>query len=398
MSSRLALQGGKPVREAFLPYGRPWLGDGEIDQVSRVLRSEWLTTGPDVDAFETQFSRLTGALHAVAVSSGTAALHACVKATGIGEGDEVIVPSMTFAATANAVVFQGGRPVFADVLDDTLLIDPRDVERRITQRTKAVIPVDYAGQPCDYGVLHDLARSHSLFLIADACHSLGAGYRDVPVGTLARATAFSMHPVKLITSGEGGVVTTDEPDLARTIRRFRNHGIDQDHRQRMENGTWFYEMVDLGFNYRLTDFQCALARVQLERAAAYISRRREIAGRYDEAFREIAGVRLPGRAPWANHAHHLYVIRLDPNFFRASRDQIFKALRAEGIGVNVHYIPVHLHPYYQKRFGTRPGDCPVAEKAYSEIISLPIFPAMTERDVCDVIEAVRKVTHAYRSH
>ena len=391
----LAIEGGRPVRQTALPYGQQCVDEDDIKAVVDVLRSDWLTTGPQVRAFEEAFAACVGARHAVAVSSGTAALHAAVYSIEIGPGDEVIVPAVTFAATANCVVYQGGTPVFADVAQETLLLDPAQVEKNITPRTKAIISVDYAGQPCDYDRLRAIADRHGLLLIADACHALGGAYKGRPVGALGDLNTFSLHPVKPITTGEGGVVTTDHPGLAERMGIFRNHGITSDHRKREAEGSWFYEMVDLGYNYRLTDLQCALGVSQLRKLAAWVGRRQAIARRYDTAFADLAAVRPLSVRPDVSHAYHLYVIALDLSRLRVKRETIFAALRAEGIGVNVHYVPVHLHPFYQKRFGTGPGRCPVAEAAYARIISLPIFPAMTDRDVEDVIAAVRKVMRAY---
>jgi len=391
----LAIHGGSPVRKTMLPYGHQWLDDDDIAAVVAVLRSNWLTTGPKVDEFEQVFAETVGAREAVAVSSGTAALHAAMYAIGIKPGDEVIVPAMTFVATANCVVYQGGVPVFTDVDPDTLLLDPIQVETKITPRTKAIIAVDYAGQPCDYDALWAIANKYGLMLVADACHALGGTYKGRPVGSLAHLTVFSFHPVKHITTGEGGMVTTNDPQLAQRMRIFRNHGITTDYRQREQQGSWFYEMVDLGYNYRITDIQCALGLSQLRKLPAWVKRRQEIAQRYHAAFAEIPAVRPLGVRPEVSHAYHLYVVRLDLTRLRSTRAQIFAALRAEGIGVNVHYIPVHLHPFYRKRFGTGPGLCPVAEASYNEIISLPIFPSMTNEDINDVVQAIRKVIAAY---
>ncbi len=391
----LAIDGGPAVRAVTLPYGRQCVDDDDVAAVTETLRSAWLTTGPKVEQFEQALAARTGTAFAVAVSNGTAALHAAMYGLGIGESDEVIVPAITFAATANCVAFLGGKPVFADVDPDTLLIDPASVESRITPRTKAVIAVDYAGQSCDYDVLAALTSSRGLALADDACHAIGGSYRGRPVGSLAAVNTFSFHPVKHVTSGEGGAITTDNPQLAQRMRTFRNHGITTDHRQREAKGSWFYEMVDLGFNYRLTDIQCALGISQLPKLPAWIRRRQAIARRYDEAFDHMPAVRPLAVRPEVSHAYHLYVIRLELDRLRVDRAAVFSALRAEGIGVNVHYIPVHLHPYYRRTFGTAPGDCPVAEAAYERILSLPIFPAMTDEDADDVIRAVGKVTEAY---
>jgi perosamine synthetase len=396
MMSLLAIDGGAPVRRKLLPYGHQWLDETDLAAVIEVLRSDWLTTGPKVVEFEHAFAEVVGTKEAVTVSSGTAALHAAMYALSIGPKDEVIVPAMTFAASANCVVYQGGTPVFADVDAETLLLDPTQVEMKITPRTRAVIAVDYAGQACDYDVLRDVTRKHKLALVADACHALGGSYKARPVGSFGDLSTFSFHPVKHITTGEGGMITTDDPGLARRMRTFRNHGITTDHRQREEKGSWFYEMVELGYNYRMNDFQCALGLSQMTKLPAWIGRRREIAGAYDRAFSDMPEVRpLPVR-PEVGHAYHLYMVELQLERLKVDRARVFAALRAENVGVNVHYIPVHLHPFYRQRFGTGPGNCPVAEKAYDRLLTLPLFPAMSDTDATDVVEALRKVIGAYR--
>jgi perosamine synthetase len=391
----LAVTGGAPVRAKMLPYGHQSVDESDIAAVVDVLRSDWLTTGPKVDKFEAAFADKVGSKEAVAVSSGTAALHTAVAALDIRAGDEVIVPAMTFAATANCVLYQEGTPVFADVNPDTLLVDPADVEAKITPRTRAVIAVDFAGQPCDYDALNDIAARHGIALLADASHALGARYINRPVGSLANLTTFSFHPVKHVTTGEGGSVTTNSSRLAHRMRMFRNHGIASDHRQRQERGAYFYEMTGLGYNYRLSDIQCALGLSQLRKLEEWIARRQQIAAGYDAAFGSLRALRPLRTTTSFGHAYHLYIVRLEPRRLTAGRDRIFSALRAEGIGVNVHYIPVHLHPFYRERFGTGPGLCPAAEAAYESILSLPIFPAMTAKDVNDVIEAVYKVIEAF---
>lgn len=373
----------------FIPYARQSVAEDEVEAVCETLRSDWLTTGPRVEEFEEALARFAGARHGVAVSSGTAALHAAMFAVGVEPGEEVIVPPMTFAATANCVLYQGATPVFADVDPDTLLIDPREVEARITPRTRAVIAVDYAGQPCRYDALRDLARQHGLALVADACHALGADYGGRPVGSLADLTVFSFHPVKHITTGEGGMVTTDQAALAERMRRFRNHGISADHHKRAEHGTWYYEMVELGHNYRLTDFQCALGCRQLEKLPRWLERRREIAARYEGAFSEMEGISPLVVRDGVTPAYHLYVIRVEAARAGTGRDELFERMRRASIGVNVHYIPVHLHPYYRDALGTAPGLCPVAEESYERILSLPMFPAMSNDDVERVTATVR---------
>jgi len=394
MSMRLAIDGGTPVRETMLPYGRQWVDEADVQAVVEVLRSDWLTTGPKVRSFEDRVAGYVGAREAVAVNSGTAALHVAAFAAGIGPGDEVITTPLTFCATANCVLYLGGRPVFADVCPDTLNIRPEEVADKITPQTKAVITVDFTGQPCDYEAIRALAEARGLVVIEDAAHALGAEYHGRPVGTLSELTAFSFHPVKHVTTGEGGMVVTDDPDLAAKMRTFRTHGVTADFRQRAEAGSWVYEMVALGYNYRLPDINCALGLAQMDRLGKWLSRRREIAARYTEAFAQMPEVDVPRVLAGTNPAWHLYVIELNLEQLRVKRKEIFAALRAENIGVNVHYIPVYWHPHYQQ-LGYEKGLCPVAESAYERLISLPMFPAMTDEDVDNVIEAVSKVCAGY---
>jgi perosamine synthetase len=395
MALELAIDGGKPTRVKLLPYGRQWIDDDDIAAVVEVLRSDWLTTGPKVVEFEKAFAAQVGAKYAVAVSSGTAALHAAVFAAGIGSGDEVIVTPMTFAASANCVRFQGGTVVFADVRQDTLSLDPGCVEAAITPRTRAIITVDYTGQPSDLDELNAIAERHRLMVIEDAAHALGATFQGRRVGGLTHLTTFSLHPVKHITTGEGGVITTNDEKLAERLRLFRNHGITSDHRQREVTGSWFYEMVELGYNYRLTDFQCGLGLSQLKKLDTWINQRREIARYYTEAFSSDPEIEPPTVLPDRESVWHLYVIRLNLDHLRVGRMEVFKALRAENIGVNVHYIPVPWHAYYQK-LGYVKGRWPVAEGAYDRIISLPMWPMMSDQDVRDVVTAFRKIVHAYQ--
>ena len=390
----LAEKGGSPVRNTLLPYGHQCIDEDDIKAVVDVLHSDWLTTGPKVAEFEKRFAEMVGAKYAVAVNSGTAALHAAAFAAGIGPGDEVITTPVTFAASANCVLYCGGRPLFADVEADTLLLDPSCVKSKVSPKTKAIIAVDYAGQPCDYDALNKLSDKHGFVLIADACHALGATYKNRKVGTLADMTVFSFHPVKHITTGEGGMVVTDNHDFAVKLRAFRNHGITTDHRQREANGSWFYEMAELGYNYRLPDINCALGLSQLKKLDKFVARRRQIAAFYDSAFADMPALSPLAQRDDRKSSYHLYVVRLNLSKLNASRLQVFGALRAENIGVNVHYIPVYWHPYYNK-LGYGRGLCPVAEKAYEEIVTLPLFPAMSDRDAEDVIRAVKKALSAY---
>jgi UDP-4-amino-4,6-dideoxy-N-acetyl-beta-L-altrosamine transaminase len=389
-AERLAIEGGTPVRTPLLPYGGQVIDETDIQAVVHALRDDWLTTGPRVSRFERAVADRVGARHAVAVNSGTAALHAAAFAAGIGPGDEVIVPALTFAATANAVLYLGGRPVFADVRDDTLNLDPERAAALIGPRTRALATVDFAGQPSDLDPLRALADRHGLVLIDDAAHALGAVYHGRPVGTQAHLTTFSFHPVKAITTGEGGMVITDDEDRAARARRFRNHGISTEAAARHEAGQWHYDMVDLGFNYRLPDIQCALGLAQLARLDTFLKRRTEIAARYRGALATVPGLRLPTVAPDLTHAWHIFPVRLDPARLRVGRAEVFAALRAEGIGVTVHYIPVYHHPYYQ-RLGYPRALCPVAEAAHERLLTLPISARMSERDAGDVVTAVHKV-------
>lgn len=391
----LAINGGSPVRSSLLPYGRQSISEADIQAVVEVLRSDWLTTGPKVGEFEEAFASWVGAAHAVSFTSGTSGLHGAAFAAGLKPGDEAITTPLTFAATANCVLYQGATPVFADVSCDTLNLDPEQVLPRISAKTRAVVPVDYAGHPADLNSILRLARDRSLVVIEDSCHALGAEYRQKPVGGIADMTVFSFHPVKHVTTGEGGMVTTNNPAFAESLRRFRNHGISSDARDRQKAGQWHYEMVLLGFNYRLTDIACALGIEQLKRLDENLRRRREIAQQYSTAFANLRGVIVPAVRADADPAWHLYPIRLDLERLTVDRAQVFRALRAENIGVNVHYIPVHLHPYYRDRFGFRGGEYPVAEDAYDRLISLPMFHAMTGQDAQDVIDAVTKVVSSY---
>jgi perosamine synthetase len=394
MNSRLAVEGGTPVRPTMLPYGRQVIDNDDVDAVTSVLKSDWLTTGPKVAEFEQAVAARTQAGHAVAVSNGTAALHAAVFAAGIGPGDEVIVPALTFAASANCVRYQGGTVVFADVRSDTINLDPAAVVPLITPGTRAVIAVDYSGQPADLDELAVLCRERGITLIEDAAHALGATYHGRPVGSIARLTTFSFHPVKHITTGEGGMVTTSDPTLDARLRAFRNHGITTDHLQRSAAGSWYYQMVDLGFNYRLTDIQCALGISQLAKLDRWLERRRAIAARYATGFADLPEVELLATHADRVSAWHLYPIRLRLERLSAGRAEVFKALRAENIGVNVHYIPVPWHPYYQQ-LGYGRGRWPKAEDAYERLISLPMFHAMTDADIEDVVTAVHKVIARY---
>lgn len=391
--ARLAIDGGEPVRSRMLPYGRQSITDDDVRAVVEVLRSDWITTGPKVREFEEAFAAAVGAKHAVAFSSGTAALHGAVFAAGLAAGDEAITTPLTFCATSNAMLYQGATPIFADVIGDTMNVDPARVEQAVTSRTKAIVPVHFAGHAAEMDALLAVADRHGLAVIEDASHALGGVYRGRPIGSIGHLTTFSFHPVKHLTTGEGGMVTTSDEARASSLRAFRSHGIDSDLHARQARGDWRYEMRELGYNYRLSDIGCALGLSQLPRLEQGLMRRRQIALRYDGAFRNLPGVQPPVVRPGVEHAWHLYPIRLDPAV--CDRDRMFEALRAEGIGVNVHYAPVPHHPYYRDRFGFRGGEFPIAEDASSRMLSLPMFHAMSEADVDDVIRAVTKVCAAH---
>lgn len=394
MAETLALHGGTPVRARLLPYAHQTIEEDDVQAVVAALRSDWLTTGPAVEAFERAVASAVESRHAVAVNSGTAALHAAVFAAGIGPGDEVLTSPLTFAASANAVLYLGGTPIFADIRPDTLNVDSAEIEARITPKTRAILPVDFAGQPCDLDALGHLAHARGLTMIEDAAHALGASHKGRPVGAIADLTTFSFHPAKLITTGEGGMVTTNRDELAARLRRFRNHGLETDFRERTERGAPYSLMVDLGYNYRLSDLQCALGASQLSKLEPLLKRRELIAERYAGVLSGMELVKVPAVLPDCRHAWHIFPILLEIQRLSAPRDTVLAALRAEGIGATVHYVPAYWHPYY-KALGYRRGLCPRAEAAYERLLTLPLFPGMTDADVNDVLAALRKVLGYY---
>ena len=393
--NKLAINGGIPVREKLLPYGKQFVDQTDISAVIDVLQSDWLTTGPSIVEFEKRFAEQVGAAHGVAVSSGTAGLHCAVYAAGIEAGDEVITSPITFMATANCIRYQGGKVVFADVNPDTLNIDPKKIKECLSSKTKAIIAVDFTGQPADLDAIGEIAKQNNLIFIEDGAHALGATYKNRLVGSIADMTVFSLHPVKHITTGEGGLVVSNNPEFVERLRRFRNHGIMQDHYQRQKKGTWTYDMEEIGYNYRLPELSSVLGISQLQKLPGLLERRVEIAGRYNDAFAGLKQLDLPADYPDCLSAWHLYVIKLNLDSLKTDRDEIFQALRAENIGVNVHYIPVPWLSHYQK-LGYKKGGWPIAESVYSRLISLPIWPGMEKADVEDVIMAVKKVLTAYQ--
>lgn len=393
---RLAINGGKPVRERLLPYAHQDVSEADIAAVAEALRSDWLTTGPRVPAFEAELAATTGARHAIAFSSGTAALHGALASLDLAPGDEVVTTPLTFVATANAALYVGAEPRFADVDPGTLLLEPAAAAAAITLRTRALIAVDYAGQPADYDLLRAVAGNAPggpLPIVADAAHSLGATLRGRQVGTLADVTVLSLHPAKIMTTGEGGAVLTDDDGRAERLRRFRNHGIATELAARRD---WTYAVVELGYNYRLTDVMAALGSSQLTRLGAFLTARRHLAARYVAALTGHWAVDLQLVAPGADPAWHLFVVLLRLDRLAADRGAVYRAMRAEGIGVNVHYLPVHRHPFYRAREPGLDRRFPVAEAAYERLLTLPLFAAMTDSDVDDVVAALNKVTDAYR--
>ncbi len=369
----------------FIPYGKQYIDEEDIQAVVEVLRGDYITTGPKIDELENKLKEYTGAKYAVAVSNGTAALHAACFAAGIGPGDEVITSPMTFAASANCILYMGARPVFADIDPLTYNIDPKEIERKITDRTRAIIPVHFTGQPCDMDEILKIAEKHGLAVIEDGAHALGAAYKGKRIGEIGSMTIFSFHPVKHITTGEGGAVTTNDRTLYEKLLMFRTHGITRDKGTMSgDDGPWFYEQQFLGYNYRITDIQAALGVSQMKKLEGFLEKRRSYAALYDSLLYSINGVTLPHQAEYSSSAWHLYIVKLDIHRLAMGRREIFEELRKRNIGANVHYIPVYYHPYY-KGIGYEKGLCPVAEALYERIITLPLYPTMKAEDICYIV-------------
>jgi UDP-4-amino-4,6-dideoxy-N-acetyl-beta-L-altrosamine transaminase len=384
------------LRREFLPFAQPDIGDSEIEEVVQALKSGWITTGPRTKEFERRLGEYVGARHAIAVNSCTGALHLALAALGIGPGDEVVTSPLTFCSTANVILQLGGTPVFADIAED-YNIDPAEIERRITPRTKAILPVHYSGQPCKMDQILACAREYNLPVVEDAAHAIGAKYREQTIGTLGDVTAFSFYAIKNMTTAEGGMITTEDDDLAERMRLLSLHGISKDAWKRYTSeGSWYYEVVCPGYKYNMTDIQAALGIHQLAKLERFLAIRSRYAAWYNDAFGEMPEIQTPVVNGKVRHAWHLYVVQLDLEQLTINRAQFIEALRAENIGASVHFIPVHLHPYYRERFGFERGDYPRAERAYDRIVSLPLYPKMTTEDVEDVVSAVAGILGRYR--
>ena len=394
----LAIKGGKPVRENKIYYGRQWIDEDDIKAVSDVLRGDYITCGPHVVSLENKLCEYTGAKHASVVSNGTAALHCACLAAGVKEGDEVITTPLTFAASANCAIYCGARPVFADVDMKTYNIDPESIKARITDKTKAVVAVDFTGQAVKVEEIKKICHDNGLVFIEDAAHSIGTKYNGKQVGTLADMTTFSFHPVKTVTGGEGGAILTNNDEYHTKLVLAHTHGITHDEALMEEaphEGPWYYEQISKGFNYRLTDFQAALIESQLTKLDKFAARRKEIVARYNEAFKDVPGIIIQEEIPESDTCRHLYIIRLDFDVLKCTRREFFDAMSAENVQCQVHYVPVYYFPFY-RHLGYEKGLCPNAEKIYEGIMSIPLYPKMTDDDVSDVIEAVRKVADYYR--
>ena len=384
------------MRQNFLPFALPTIEEAEMQEVGDTLKSGWITTGPRTRRFEEEFRQYIGSKHAIAVNSCTAALHIALAAAGIGQGDEVITSPLTFCSTANVIVHLGGTPVFADIGED-YNVDPSEIERRITPCTKAIIPVHYSGQPCWMDEILVVTRKRNLLVIEDAAHAVGAKYRGRMIGTIGDVTAFSFYAIKNMTTAEGGMITTNNDELAEKMRLLSLHGISKDAWKRYTSeGSWYYEVVYAGYKCNMTDIQAALGIHQLAKLERFLEIRRKYAAMYSEAFGDVPEIQTPIVNPNVRHAWHLYVIQLNLERLSIDRAQFIEALRAKNIGTSVHFIPVHLHPYYRQTFGYKRGDFPNAERIYDRIVSLPLYPKMTDGDVRDVITAVKETISLYR--
>lgn len=395
--SELAINGGKPIFDKKIGYGHQYIDGADIQAVVDVLKSDFLTCGPKIAEAEAKLCKITGAKHAVLIANGTAALHAACHAAGVKEGDEVITTPITFVASANCALYCGAKPIFADINPETYNIDPNSIESKITERTKAVVAVDFTGQATELDKIKAICKKHNLILIEDAAHSLGTKYNGVNVGNIADMTTFSFHPVKTCTAGEGGAIMTNDERLYKELMLFRTHGITRvkDWMKNESEGGWYYEQVGLGMNYRMTDMQAALLCSQLDKLDKFVPRRKELVARYNKAFESVPEIIVQKEISESDTARHLYIIQLDTDKLSCTRKDFYDALQAENIGCNVHYIPIYYFPYYQA-MGYERGLCPNAEKLYERIISIPLFYSMTDNDADKVIEAVKKIAEYYK--
>lgn len=394
---KLAIFGGRPVREQPISYGKQYIDDEDIAAVTEALRGKDITGGPKIDELEKMLCEITGAKYAVAVANGTAALHLAAMAAGVQAGDEVIVSSITFAASANCVLYCGAMPVFADIRPDTYNVDPASVRNLITPETKGIVAVDFTGQSVENDELRAICKEHNLFFIEDAAHAIGTKYRGKPVGSLADMTCFSFHPVKTVTGGEGGAITTNDERLYHRLIRLRTHGITRNRNEMVHptDAKWYNEQVELGYNYRLTDFQAALICSQLKKLSLFSQRRKEIVEKYNKAFEDMPEIFVQKEVPQSETTRHLYILRLNLDRLNCDRRQFFDALWAENICPQVHYLPVYWHSYYEN-MGYVKGLCPNAEAYYNEVMSIPLYYSLTDDDVEDVVCAVKKVVDYYR--
>ena len=395
---KLAIDGGIPVRKDKIYYGRQWIDEDDIKAVVDVLHSDFITCGPKVEEMERKLGLYTNSKYAVAVANGTAALHCACIAAGITEGDEVITTPLTFAASANCVLYCGAKPVFADIDPETYNIDPQSVRTCITDKTKAIIAVDFTGQAVQHREIRKICDEFHLIFIEDAAHAIASKYENRPIGSLADMTCFSFHPVKTITGGEGGAITTNNEVYYKNLMLARSHGITHDENmmeQAPHEGPWYYEEISLGYNYRLTDFQAALIISQMDKLEKFAERRKDIVERYNKAFANINEIITQKEIPEADTCRHLYIIRLDLKKLKCSRRRFFDAMSAENVQCQVHYVPVYWFPFYQ-HLGYARGLCPKAEEVYNGIMSIPLYPAMSDNDVEDVISAIRKCINGYR--
>lgn len=392
-----AIEGGKPIRDKFLPFSLPLIEQEEIDQVVDTLKSGWVTTGPKVKKFEQDFKDFGKAKFSLALGSCTAALHLALVALDIKENDEVITSPFTFVSTANVIVHQKAKPVFVDIDKDTYNIDAKKIEAAITDKTKAILPVHYAGHPCDMDEIMEIAKKHNLKVIEDAAHAVGAEYKGKRIGSIGDATCFSFYANKVMTTGEGGMLNTNDENIFNKASLYSLHGMDRDAWKRYSaTGSWFYEVKAPGYKYNMTDIQASIGLEQLKKIDKLIESRGKIVKFYDASFKDMPEIIIPTAKEYVKHTRYIYPIRVKTDMLKIDRAQFIKALAAENIGTSVHFIPVHLHPFYRQKYGYKEGDFPIAENVYKELISIPLFPAMTEQDAQDVVDAIKKIIEFYR--